>query len=209
MTRVDREASYRRYRGEWGRALLAVGVVAALVCLAVANAVVRAGGGGVDDGVLWTDSADGLISSAVEPESPAARAGIEAGDVLLAVRGEPIGRLADLRRLLRAVAEGERIDYTLLRLSEERLHTVSLERTSAVSLPTYFVLALVGLLGLLVGAAVRVQRPGHQASLHFFWLTVAFFGVFAFSYTGRHDRLDWIFFCRNSCRGPPSRRRRG
>ena len=194
MTRVDREASYRRYRGEWGRALLAVGVVAALVCLAVANAVVRAGGGGVDDGVLWTDSADGLISSAVESDSPAARAGVEAGDVLLAVRGEPIERLADLRRLLRAVAEGERVDYTLLRLSEERLHTVSLERTSAVSLPTYFVLALVGLLGLLVGAAVRVQRPGHQASLHFFWLTVAFFGVFAFSYTGRHDRLDWIFF---------------
>ena len=194
MTLAEREASFRRYRAEWGRALLAVGVVAALLCLAVANAVVRGGGGGVEDGVFWRDSAGGLVASTVAPNSPAALAGIEAGDVLLAVRGEPIERHGDLLRLLSAVAAGTRLDYTLLRLSQERLHTVSLEKTSAVAPSTYFVLAAVGLLGLLVGAAVRVQRPGHQASLHFFWLTVAFFGVFAFSYTGRHDRLDWIFF---------------
>ena len=194
MTLAEREASFRRYLAEWGRALLAVGVVAALLCLAVANAVVRAGGGGVEDGVFWRDSAGGLVASTVAPSSPAALAGIEAGDVLLAVRGEPIERHGDLLRLLSDVAAGTRLDYTLLRLSQERLHTVLLEKTSAVAPPTYFVLAAVGLLGLLVGAAVRVQRPGHQASLHFFWLTVAFFGVFAFSYTGRHDRLDWIFF---------------
>ena len=194
MTLAERGERSRRYRSEWGRALLAVGVVAALLCLAIANAVVRGNGGGVDDGVLWSDSPDGLVAAAVAPDSPAALAGIEAGDVLLAVQGEPLERHADLLRFLHAVAEGTRVDYTLLRLREARLHAVSLEKVPAVSLPNYFLLAAVGLLGLLVGAAVRVQRPGHQATLHFFWLTVAFFGVFAFSYTGRHDRLDWIFF---------------
>ena len=54
--------------------------------------------------------------------------------------------------------------------------------------------ALVAIFTLLVGCAVRLRRPGDQASLHFFWLSVAFFGVFAFSFSGRLDRLDWVFY---------------
>ena len=33
--------------------------------------------------------------------------------------------------------------------------------------------------------------PTDQATLHFFWLCVAFFGVLAFSFSGRLDRVDW------------------
>ncbi|MEO8071461.1 MAG: ATP-binding protein, partial [Acidobacteriota bacterium] len=33
-----------------------------------------------------------------------------------------------------------------------------------------------------------------QATLHFFWLCVAFFGAFTFSFTGPFDRLDWAFY---------------
>ena len=194
MKLAEREVNSRRYRGEWGRALLAVGVVAALLCLAIANAVARANGRGVDDGALWRDGPDGLVASAVAEDSPAALAGITSGDVLLAVGNEPVERHDDLRRVLRSVPEGTLVGYTLLRLSETRLHTVSLERSPTVALSTYLLLAAVGLLGLLVGAAVRVQRPGQQATLHFFWLTVAFFGALAFSYTGWHGRLDWVFF---------------
>src|SRR4029079_19586273 len=52
----------------------------------------------------------------------------------------------------------------------------------------------VGIFTLLVGGAVRLRRPRDPATLHFFWLSVAFFGVFTFSFSGRVDRLDWIFF---------------
>ena len=58
----------------------------------------------------------------------------------------------------------------------------------------YFVLAAVGLFTLLVGASVRLRRPRDQATLHFFWLCVAFFGVFTFSFNGPFDRLDWVFY---------------
>ena len=58
----------------------------------------------------------------------------------------------------------------------------------------YFVLAAVGLFTLLVGASVRLRRPDDQATLHFFWLCVAFFGVFTFSFNGPFDRLDWVFY---------------
>ena len=194
MKLAGRGMNSRRYRVEWGRALLAVVVVAALLCLAIANAVARADGRGVDDGVLWRAGAGGLVAAAVTGESPAARAGIAAGDVLLAVGGEPVESRADLRRALRSVPQGARVDYSLLRPSQARLRSVVLERASPAALSTYLLLAGVGLLGLLVGAAVRVQRPGMQATLHFFWLTVAFFGALAFSYIGRDGRLDWVFF---------------
>jgi PAS domain S-box-containing protein len=40
---------------------------------------------------------------------------------------------------------------------------------------------------------VRLRRPNDPATLHFFWLTVAFFGVLAFSPSGRYDHLDYFF----------------
>ena len=46
----------------------------------------------------------------------------------------------------------------------------------------------------LVGSGVRIARPGNQATLHFFWLCVAFFGAFTFSFNGPFDPLDWTFY---------------
>ena len=40
-----------------------------------------------------------------------------------------------------------------------------------------------------VGASVRLRRPEHQATLHFFWLCIAFFGVLAFSFTVPFTRV--------------------
>ena len=58
----------------------------------------------------------------------------------------------------------------------------------------YFLLASVGIFTLIVGGAVRLRRPRDPATLHFFWLAVAFFGLFTFSFSGRLDRLDWVFY---------------
>ena len=195
MVAAERKSKTRRYRRrEWGRALLAVAVVAVLVCLAIANAVVRANWSEVEDGVLWLERADGLVAEDVSPNSAADLAGILPGDVLLAVNDKPIEVHEDVLRFLHASGEGTQLEYTVLRIADQRLHTLSLQRMPTVALPVYLLLAAVGLFGLLVGAAVRVRRPGHQATLHFFWLTVAFFGVFSFSFSGRFDRLDWVFF---------------
>jgi len=58
----------------------------------------------------------------------------------------------------------------------------------------YYVLASVATFTLLVGGAVRLRRPRDPATLHFLWLAAAFFGVFTFSFSGRLDRLDWVFY---------------
>src|SRR5882762_3871197 len=139
----------------WARSLFAVLVVVVLVGLGVANVAMYSQWHEVEDGVYWGARAEGVTATEIVPGSAAAAAGLERGDVLLAVNGSP------------AATRGGSL---------------------------YFVLAAVGLFTLMVGASVRLRRPRDQATLHFFWLCVAFFGVFTFSFTGPLDRLDWVFY---------------
>ena len=184
----------RWLRAGWGGALLAVGVVAALLCLAAANVVVRANWNEVEDGALWMEQSQGLVAEAVAPESAAAIAGLLTGDVLLAIDGEAIETREDVLERLHASEDETQLRYTVLRLGTQEIRELTLQPAPSSALPVYFVLVGVGVFALLIGASVRVRRPGHQATLHFFWLSVAFFGMFAFSFSGRLDRLDWAFF---------------
>ena len=92
-----------------------------------------------------------------------------------------------------AAQAGTRLSYLLSRLGSRQAVDVSLEPAPQAN-SMYFVLAAVGLFTLGVGAAVRVRRPRDPATLHFFWLCVAFFGAFTFSFNGPLDRLDWVFY---------------
>jgi PAS domain S-box-containing protein len=96
--------------------------------------------------------------------------------------------------VLHAGHEGQTVVYTLVRQGRSALVTVSLEPVPRGQEPLYFVLSSLAIFALLVGCAVRLRRPRDPATLHFFWLSVAFFGVFAFSFSGRLDTLDWFFY---------------
>jgi two-component system NtrC family sensor kinase len=177
----------------WGRSLFALVVVGMLLALGVANIAQRAQLHLVEDGVLWADRAEGVTAVEVAGRSPAASAGIQRGDVILAINGAPIERRAEVEEYQRRGSEGTHLSYTLARLGTRQAVDVSLALVPHSS-SMYFVLAAVGLVTLLVGGAVRLRRPGDQATLHFFWLCVAFFGAFTFSFNGPLDRLDWVFF---------------
>jgi two-component system, NtrC family, sensor kinase len=177
----------------WGRSLLALGVVGMLLILGVANIALRAQAHQVEDGVLWADRAEGVTVADIASGSPAARAGMERGDVLVAVNGSAVERRADVVEYQRRGVPGTTLQYTLVRLGTRQAINVELALSPHGS-SMYFVLAAVGLFTLLVGASVRLRRPDDQATLHFFWLCVAFFGAFTFSFTGPLDRLDWIFY---------------
>ena len=178
----------------WFRGSAQMALVIALLCLAAANIAQRSRWTELEDGVLWRASGGDVVASEVAAGTAAERAGIERGDVLLAIDGQPVGRVDQVTTALHETTSGHPLHYTMLRMREQRMVDVALQPIPATPRGLYYLLASVGIFSLLVGAAVRMRRPDHQATLHFFWLAVAFFGTLAFSFTGKLDTLDWIFY---------------
>lgn len=69
---------------------------------------------------------DGLLVRDVLEASPAARAGLEQGDLVVAAAGEPVRRVDDLFRVVDAAGPDGSLDLTLVRGVDERAVTVSL-----------------------------------------------------------------------------------
>jgi S1-C subfamily serine protease len=74
---------------------------------------------------------DGLLIRSVEDGSPAGRAGIEQGDLLVAVAGTPIASVDDLWTALDGVAGGGSFEVKVVRGTEERTVAVSLATSEA------------------------------------------------------------------------------
>jgi two-component system NtrC family sensor kinase len=177
-------------------------VVVVLLGLAAANVDQRARWSEMEDGVLWTIAGGDITAAEIAPGSPAERASLgtgeqaslRAGDVLLAIDERPVESIDEVVSALHRARRGESLHYTVLRLNEQKMLAVHVAPIPSGSRGLYYMLAAVGIFTLLVGAMVRLRRPDNQATLHFFWLSIAFFGVLAFSYTGRLDRLDQVFY---------------
>jgi two-component system, NtrC family, sensor kinase len=170
-------------------------LIVGLLCLAVANIHQRLTWAELNDGVLWQQDASGVVvAAAVAADTAGAKAGLEAGDILEMVNGRPVDTPSDVVAVLEASTPGERVRYVVSRARTEQTFEVPLEFMPSGAGGLYYALAGVGIFTLLVGAAVRFRRPENQATLHFFWLSIAFFGVLAFSYSGRLDRLDQFFY---------------
>jgi PAS domain S-box-containing protein len=179
----------------WIRARAPLLVLAVLLCLGAANVASRATWHEVEDGVLWIDQNEGVVAADIAPGTPAEHVGLKQGDVLLAIDGAPIEKVDDVVEALHDAGRDATLHYTVVRLGAASqpvdVHLAPIPGGPGV---LYFVLAAVGTFTLLVGGAVRMRRPRDPATLHFFWIAVAFFGVLSFSFSGRLDRLDWIFY---------------
>ena len=133
----------------WGRSLLALAVVGMLLVLGIANIALRAQAHQVEDGVLWADRAEGVTVAEVADRSPAARAGIQRGDILLAVNGTPVDRRADVVEYQHRGVAGTTLHYTLIRLGTRQALDVELAPAPRGS-SMYFVLAAVHIATLVV-----------------------------------------------------------
>jgi two-component system, NtrC family, sensor kinase len=190
--------SHPGQRNSWVRTLPSMTtsvVVAALLCLAGLNMVQRASWTELEDGVLWKVSASGEVGAAEIAKGTAGeRAGLQRGDVLLQIGDREVQGVEDVVDVLHTSKPGTTLRYLIVRERARQQALLDVAPVPSSPLALYFALAIVGVFSLLVGASVRLRRPDHQATLHFFWLTVAFFGAMAFSFTGKLDALDWTFY---------------
>ena len=98
-------------------------------------------------------SVAGAVVTRVEPGSPAEKAGVKAGDVVLAVDGSPLRGSADLRNRIGLMRVGEDVELKLVRDEKERtvqVEVVPTEEAAAETSPASMALA---------GAAVRDIGP--------------------------------------------------
>ena len=183
-------------RRAWLRSTAHLAVVVALVCLAAANMHLRWTWSEVEDGVLWSEQAGVVTAVEIAAGSPAAEAGVRPGDILEAIDGRPVLARVTVDDALHAAAKGQQLKYSIIRegVGEAALIHISVAPVPSSPLAPYYMLAAVGIFSLLVGAGVRLRRPENQATLHFFWLTVAFFGVMSLSFVGPLTGLDLVFY---------------
>src|SRR5204862_3821153 len=113
--------------------------------------------------------------------STAMTAGIRRGDLLIAINDSPVETPDDVQRALNQPHKIARLSYTLLRLGQHEMVTVQLAPAPGGNPTLYFILASIGIFTLLVGSSVRLRRANDPATLHCFWLCLAFFGTLTFS----------------------------
>lgn len=82
---------------------------------------------------LGLEKPAGALINRVEPDSPAERAGIEVGDVILEFNGQPIDRHSELPPLVGMERPGTEVELTLWRWGERRTVTVELGERNAES----------------------------------------------------------------------------
>lgn len=181
-------------RGALARVTAQLAVVVCLVILAALNIHSKTWTH-ITDGVYWENDGSNVVASTIV-DGPAQRAGVRRGDTLLSINERLVATPQDVVTLLHASREGDALRYAVIRSDGPGTDLITLTVTD---IPTgagwlYIALAGVGLFTLLVGTSVRLRRPENQATLHFFWLSVAFFGILTFSYSGKFDLLDWVFY---------------
>ena len=176
------------------RVALPVAIAVMLVGLAVLNVALfhRYTSTEIEDGVLWQQRGVDVVAAEIASGSAGDRAGIRPNDVLLAIDQQAVRNTSEVVAHFHA-ATGP-ITYQVLRDSVREIVPVVLQPIPTVNHALYYALAAVGIFTIIVGASVRLRRPMDQATLHFFWLTVAFFGGLAFRETGEFNPRDWFFY---------------
>jgi PAS domain S-box-containing protein len=168
-------------------------LVGVLLCFGALNIAVRVTSQQLEDGVLWQEQPEGVTAIDVAIRGGAMLAGIRPGDVLVAVDGSPIDSVAAVENVLDGAIQSDPLSYTVLRLGEQRMLNVEVAPLPGGNPTLYVIGAAIGIFTLLIGASVRLRRSSDPATLHFFWVCLAFFGTLTFSFS-RLDRLDWFFY---------------
>jgi two-component system, NtrC family, sensor kinase len=173
-----------------GAAVLAITTLAAIV-FAVINFQQRTLFASPDDGVAWLDQAQaGAVASHVTQNSPAANAGIRAGDVVLAINDVPVHTSIDVTKRLWKIGLWSLAHYKIDRGGKEfEVQLVVQPAERPASIENY--LRVVGMLYLFIGLFIFARRWNATRAVHFYVFCLTSFVLYSFQYTGKLSTFDW------------------
>ncbi len=80
---------------------------------------------------LGLEKTEGALVADVQPDSPALKAGVKTGDVILAVNGQKIAQMHELPSLIAALPAGSKAELTILRDGKEQTLNVTIGNLSS------------------------------------------------------------------------------
>src|SRR5215813_8332184 len=149
-----------------------------------------------DDGVAWMDTAHGAQAWKLAPNSPAARAGIRPGDILISVNGVRVDTQVQVTKRLWRAGLWTQVRYKLVRNGEEfetPLVTAPAEKLSTIE--NYE--RVVGLLYLFIGLFIFVKRWNAPRAVHFYVFCLVSFVLYSLHYSGKLDAFDFEVYWAN------------
>src|SRR5690242_14285980 len=176
-------------RASLGAVVLALATLAAVI-FALINFDQRSRFEVVYDGVAWLDTDHGIQASRVSPNSPATRAGIRPGDVLLTINNTRVTRAAEVARRLDRAGLWSQVHYKLSRNGQE-FETPLLTAPAEKPLATENYLRIVGLLYLFIGLFIFIRRWNAPRAVHFYVFCLVSFVLWSFHFSGKLDTFDW------------------
>jgi len=148
-----------------------------------------------EDGCLWIQTDAGVQAQVVVNDGACDRAGVHEGDLLRSINYMKIESDRDVTRALYSVGVYSTARYTLERDGvqfESARVTIYPPAQRLVRRRLY--LEIIGIYFLVVGAFVLIKRFRAAPVMHFYYVCLISFVLFAYSYTGRLDALDWTVF---------------
>src|SRR5713226_2243280 len=176
-------------RKSLGAVVLALATLAAVI-FAILNFDQRNRYETPDDGATWWDSAQGVEAWHVAPDAPAARAGVKAGDHLIAVNGAEVHTATQVTRRLWRAGLWAQVRYRLNRGGlefETSLVTAPAAKPTSIENP----LRVVGLLYLFIGLFIFIRRWNAPRAVHFYVFCLVSFVLWSFHFSGKLDTFDW------------------
>jgi len=172
-----------------GAVVLALATLAAMI-FAWLNFVQRQSFETPDDGVAWLDTATGAQAWKLAPNSPAAQAGVRAGDFLISINNVPVRSQVQVTRRLWHAGLWTQVRYKLVRNGREfetPIVTAPAEKPNSIENYGRFV----GLLYLFIGLFIFVRRWNAPRAIHFYVFCLVSFILYSFQYSGKLDAFDY------------------
>jgi PAS domain S-box-containing protein len=141
-----------------------------------------------DVGVEWVQASSGPVALAVEPASPAARAGLRPGDVLVEVEGRSVSSALEASELAWHREDREPVSLVLNRGGQVVAATLVPEWRQRRE--PYLYLSIVGLAFWASGLFIAVKWPMIRGGAIYALLALTMFSQLILSHTGVADRLD-------------------
>jgi two-component system, NtrC family, sensor kinase len=182
-----------------GAVVLALATLAAMI-FAWLNFVQRETFDTPDDGVAWLDTANGAQAWKLAPNSPAARAGVRPGDLLISINNVPVTSQVQVTRRLWHAGLWNQVRYKLARNGQEfETPVVTAPAEKPASIENYG--RFVGLLYLFIGLFIFVRRWNAPRAVHFYVFCLVSFILYSFQYSGKLDAFDYeVYWARIAAR---------